>query len=124
MRILLVDDDPATLDVLDFALAMEGHEVLRATDGAEGLQMARAQRPDLMIVDSMMPVMDGITMAKEIRQDPVLANAPVLMLTAKAMQNDVWAGWQAGVDSYITKPLDVDILRAEIDRVCGPALVR
>jgi DNA-binding response OmpR family regulator len=103
---------------------MEGHEVLRATDGAEGLQMARAQRPDLMIVDSMMPVMDGITMAKEIRQDPVLANAPVLMLTAKAMQNDVWAGWQAGVDSYITKPLDVDILRAEIDRVCGPALVR
>jgi adenylate cyclase len=121
MKVLLVDDDPATLDVLEFALTLEGHQVLRALDGSEGLSRAQEDRPDVIIVDSMMPVMDGITLTRLLRADADLKHIPILMLTAKVMSTDVWAGWQAGVDSYITKPLDFQVLQAEIDRVAGAA---
>lgn len=119
MRILLVDDDPATLEVLEFALMLAGHEIVSAADGAEGLARAKREQPDLIIVDSMMPVMDGISLTKRLRDDASFDDMPILMLTAKAMNSDVWSGWQAGVDSYITKPLNMDILQAEIDRVIG-----
>jgi DNA-binding response OmpR family regulator len=121
MKVLVIDDDPATLDVLEFALTLEGHQVLRALDGSEGLARLEAERPDVVIVDSMMPVMDGIAFTRTLREDAALRHTPVLMLTAKVMATDVWAGWQAGVDSYITKPLDFEVLQAEIDRVAGAA---
>lgn len=116
-RILLVDDDPATLDVLEFSLSLDGHETARALDGRQGLDEVTRFSPDLVILDSMMPVMDGLTTARELRADPRTARIPIVMLTAKAMASDVWAGYQAGVDSYITKPLDLDVLMAEIGRL-------
>jgi DNA-binding response OmpR family regulator len=121
MRILIADDDPWTLDVLALSLGLDGHEILRASDGAEALAQARGVRPDLAIVDWMMPVMDGISLVRSLRADGELSGLPVLMLTAKSMDDDVWAGWQSGVDAYVTKPLDVEVLRREIERICGSA---
>jgi two-component system alkaline phosphatase synthesis response regulator PhoP len=116
-RILLVDDDPATLDVIDFAFQLEGHETFTAVNGREGVARAVELLPDLIVLDSMMPVMDGLTAARRMREIPELAETPIIMLTAKAMSSDVWAGWQAGVDSYITKPLDLQVLIAEMARI-------
>lgn len=116
-RILLVDDDGPTLDVLTLSLTLDGHETHRASNGRDGLALAAAVRPDLVVLDQMMPVMDGLTAARHIRSTASIAETPIVMLTAKVMESDVWAGWQAGVDSYLTKPLDLDVLTAEMARL-------
>lgn len=116
-RILLVDDDPETLDVLDFSLTLDGHDVLRAENGSEGVELARTAQPDLIVLDSMMPVMDGLTAARMLRDDPQTATIPVLMLTARAGDADHWRGYQAGVATYVTKPLDLEVLQGEIARL-------
>lgn len=116
-RILLVDDDGPTLDVLTLSLTLDGHEAHRAENGRDGVALAAAIRPDLIVLDQMMPLMDGLTAARHIRATPAIADIPIVMLTAKAMESDVWAGWQAGVDSYLTKPLDLDVLTAEMSRL-------
>lgn len=120
MRILLVDDDPQTLDVLDFAMMLDGHETLRAVDGREALTKARTAHPDVIVLDQMMPVMDGLEAARRLRADATTRSIPVVMLTARATDADVWAGYQAGVASYVTKPLDLDVLQGEIDRLLAP----
>lgn len=116
-KILLVDDDPATLDVITFTFVLDGHQTLTAENGREALELALQERPDVIVIDSMMPVMDGLEATKAIRNIPELADTPIIMLTAKAMDADVWAGWQAGVSSYITKPLDLGVLISEMERV-------
>lgn len=122
-RILIVDDDPQTLDVLDFCLTLEGHDVLRAVNGEEALATARAENPELIVLDSMMPVMDGITAARQLREDPDTSAIPIVMLTARATDTDIWEGYQSGVASYVTKPLDLDVLQAELERFSNGALV-
>ncbi|MBW3618971.1 MAG: response regulator [Actinobacteria bacterium] len=116
-RILLVDDDGPTLDVLTLSLTLDGHEAHRAENGRDGIALAAALLPDLIVLDQMMPVMDGLTAARHIRATAGIADTPIVMLTAKVMESDVWAGWQAGVDSYLTKPLDLDVLTAEMARL-------
>ena len=116
-RILLVDDDPSTLDVITFTFSLEGHQTLTAENGQQAIDVARRDRPDLIVIDSMMPVMDGMTATRILRETPELCHVPIIMLTAKAMDADIWAGWQAGVSSYITKPLDVCVLIAEMERI-------
>lgn len=122
-RILLVDDDPQTLDVLDFSMVVGGHETLRAVDGRQAVELARGEQPDLIVLDSMMPVMDGLEAARQLRADAVTRAIPIVMLTAKATDDDVWAGYQAGVASYVTKPLDLEVLQGEIDRLTGSGTV-
>ena len=116
-RILIVDDDAATLDMLRFALSLDGHETVTAADGQAGLEAAVTVLPDLVVLDSMMPRMDGLTAARLMRDIAELDGIPIIMLTAKAMSSDIWAGWEAGVDSYITKPLDLRLLSAEMARI-------
>lgn len=116
-RILLVDDDGPTLDVLTLSLTLDGHETHRAANGRDGVALAVELRPDLIVLDQMMPVMDGLTAARHIRATAGIAETPIVMLTAKVMESDMWAGWQAGVDSYLTKPLDLDVLTAEMARL-------
>lgn len=120
-RILLVDDDRPTLDVLTLSLTLDGYEVHHATNGAEAVELAAAVRPHLIVLDQMMPVMDGLTAARRIREMIAIAETPIVMLTAKVMEADVWAGWQAGVDSYLTKPLDLEVLTAEMLRLGVPS---
>ncbi len=105
-HILIVDDSPMNLDILQTRLAVHGYEMLRATDGEEALAMARAKQPDLILLDIMMPKMDGIEVCRHLKEDPSLPFMPIIMVTAKADSKDIVAGLEAGADEYLTKPVD------------------
>jgi len=116
-QVLIVDDDPRNLDVLDIALRLEGHDTIRAVNGRQALDLADRHLPDLIVLDSMMPELDGIEVARELRGDPRFRQTPVIMATARALDADIWEGWQAGVDSYLVKPLDLRLLQQELARL-------
>jgi len=112
--VLVVDDDPVILKLLEVNFEMEGFEVVRAADGFEGLERARAVRPDIVVLDVMMPRMTGYEVAKALREDDDTAHIPIIFVTARAQSSDVERGMELGVDDYITKPFDpLDL----IDRV-------
>ncbi len=102
--ILVADDEPALLRLMSFVLQKQGHVMLTATNGEEALQMVREQRPDLVVLDIMMPRLDGFQVAERIRSEPEIAGIPIVMLSAKAQDEDVERGLAAGVNTYITKP--------------------
>jgi DNA-binding response OmpR family regulator len=105
--VLLVDDEPDIRRILQFTLAAEGYEVSTAGDGDEAVAMAEELCPDVMILDVMMPGRDGFAVLEAVRANPELQGVRVLMLSAKATDDDVWAGWRAGADCYLTKPFDI-----------------
>jgi len=105
-KILVVDDEVPVATVIKANLEIEGYEVETAYDGNEGLQKARQFKPDLILLDVMMPEKDGWTVLQEIRQDPELKETPVVMLTALSQATDIARGWESGVDCYLTKPFD------------------
>ena len=110
--VLVVDDDPVIQQLLRLNFEMEGYSVLTAGDGVEGLERARGERPDAVVLDIMMPRMDGLEVARALKRDPNTAAIPVLLLSAKAQQADLEAGWATGADDYVTKPFDpLDLLR-------------
>jgi DNA-binding response OmpR family regulator len=104
--ILIVEDNPESLDILRARLTAHNYEVITAPDGEAGLTMAREQQPDLILLDIMMPKMDGIEVCRRIKEDPSLPFMPIIMVTAKADSKDVVAGLEAGGDEYLTKPVD------------------
>jgi sigma-B regulation protein RsbU (phosphoserine phosphatase) len=112
--ILIVDDNPAILDILQTRLAANHYEIITATDGEAGLAMAREKQPDLILLDIMMPKMDGIEVCRHLRADPSLPFMPIIMVTAKADSKDVVAGLEAGGDEYLTKPVDQAALVARV----------
>ncbi len=118
-RILVVEDNPDIVRLLKSQLSSR-HLVLTAADGEEGLAIARRERPDLVITDFMMPRMDGLTMIKALRADPLLVDLPIIMLTAKTDIEDRLAGRQAGADVYLTKPFSP----RELDAAIGQQLKR
>ncbi len=103
-RILVVDDDVESLKLIGMMLQRQGYEVILASNGQQALDRALADRPDLIILDVMMPVMDGYEVCRRLRQDPITQNIPILMFTAKTMVDDKVAGFEAGADDYLTKP--------------------
>jgi class 3 adenylate cyclase len=113
-RILVVDDNPANLEILETRLARQDYEVITAKDGDEALIAARAQTPDLILLDVMMPGKDGIQVCRELKADPSLPFMPVILVTAKADPDDIVAGLDAGGDEYITKPVDHAALVARV----------
>lgn len=102
--ILVVEDEHDILDLLDYNLHQEGFQVLKAVDGLEGLRLAQRERPDLIILDLMLPKMDGKEVCRRIRQGEETRGIPVLMLTAKAEEVDRIIGFEIGADDYVTKP--------------------
>ena len=110
--ILVADDEPALLRLMEFVLAKQGHNLITATNGEEALAEARRQRPDLIVLDIMMPRMDGYQVAEAIRADADLKGTPIIMLSAKAQDEDIARGLEAGVDQYVTKPFSPDELTA------------
>jgi two-component system alkaline phosphatase synthesis response regulator PhoP len=104
--VLVVDDDPVIQKLLQVNFEMEGYDVVIAGDGEEGLAMAREERPDLVLLDVMMPKMNGLDVAAALRADEVTEAIPIIMLSAKAQASDVQAGLDLGVDDYVTKPFD------------------
>ena len=101
-----MEDDPVILRLLEVNFELEGFEVLSAHDGAEGIEMARDQRPDLVISDIMMPNVSGIELVEQLKGDAATAGIPIILLSAKAQSADVKAGMEAGADDYITKPFE------------------
>ncbi len=118
-RILLVDDDPVILDLLAVNFELEGFVVLRATDGVEGVERARADQPDVIVSDIMMPRRSGLELLAEVKADPATAHIPVVLLSAKGLAADVRAGLDAGADEYVTKPFEPDDLLARVDKLLG-----
>ncbi|HSD50643.1 MAG TPA: response regulator [Candidatus Methylomirabilis sp.] len=113
-RILIVDDNPQNLDIFRTRLGIHGYEILTASDGEEGLAAAREKLPDLILLDVMMPKMDGIEVCRRLKQDPTLPFMPIIMATAKADPKDIVAGLEAGGDEYVTKPVDQAALVARV----------
>ena len=105
-KILVVEDDPATLRLMDYTLRHEGYQVLTASNGLEGLRKARNDAPDLIIMDVMLPGMDGFEVCHQLRAEPATAHLPVLMLSAKAQEIDKKTGLKWGADDYLAKPAD------------------
>lgn len=110
-KILIADDDPVILKLLQVNLEMEGYEVVAAEDGEAALHKARATMPDLIILDIMMPKMDGMTARQALLEMPDLKDTPVIFLSARAQLADIQKGYEAGVTEYVTKPFDpLDLL--------------
>src|SRR6267142_1301401 len=103
-KILVVDDEPDAIELIKFNLKAGGYEVITAADGEEALKKARAVLPDLIILDLMLPEVDGLEVCKILRRDPSTSAIPIIMLTAKAAEIDRVLGLELGADDYITKP--------------------
>ncbi len=109
-KILVVDDEPTIVRLMEFILARQGHEMLVAVNGEEALQKVQVHAPDLVLLDIMMPRIDGYEVARRLRADPQTAALPIVMLSAKAQEEDVRKGLEVGVDEYITKPFSPEHL--------------
>ena len=108
--ILIVDDDPAITTLLKLSFELEGHVVMTASNGAEALELARHVHPAAMVVDVMMPEMDGLELIRRLRDNPLTVDIPIVCLSAKALGADVDAGFEAGADDYVAKPCDFEEL--------------
>lgn len=113
-KILVVDDEKNILELVRFNLAREGHQVFISLDGASALEQARSEIPDLIVLDIMLPEMDGLEVCRELRRDPVTKDIPILMLSAKADELDRVLGLEMGADDYVTKPFSPRELVARV----------
>ena len=113
-RILVADDNAMNVDILRTRLAAHGYEILIAADGEEAVEVARRERPDLILLDIMMPKLDGLEVCRRLRADPGLPFMPIILVTAKGDTKDVVAGLEAGGDEYLTKPVDQAALLARV----------
>jgi DNA-binding response OmpR family regulator len=105
-KILVVEDDPSALRLAEYALSQEGYQVITASDGLEGLKKARNEHPDLVILDVMLPGLDGYEVCQQLRHEPETAKLTILMLSAKAREIDQDTGLKMGADAYLAKPSD------------------
>ncbi len=115
--ILVIDDDELVSRTLQRTLRLYDHQVMVANSGTEGLQTARRHPPDLFILDIMMPGADGYQVCRQIRGDPLLAELPVLFLTAKAKDEDKIEGFRAGADDYLVKPFNIEELQLRVKAI-------
>src|SRR5580692_7518593 len=113
-RILIVDDNETNRDILRTRLTPQGYELLEAADGEETLKLVREQLPDLILLDVMMPKIDGIEVCRQVKGDAGLPFIAIILVTAKADTKDVIAGFEAGADEYLTKPVDQAALVARV----------
>lgn len=113
-KILIVDDDIETLRLVGLMLQRQGYKIVAASNGQQALAMAKTEQPDLILLDIMMPDMDGYEVTKQIRSDPETKTTPIIMFTAKSMVDDKVAGFDAGVDDYLTKPTHPAELTAHV----------
>jgi DNA-binding response OmpR family regulator len=119
-KILIVEDYPHIVDVLKIRLEAAGYEVVAAGDGQEGLNMARSEKPDLIILDVMLPKMNGYKVCRLLKFDVKYKNIPIFLLTARAKPEDIQTGKATGANEYIIKPYDPQELLATIRRYLAP----
>jgi DNA-binding response OmpR family regulator len=118
-RVLIAEDESNIVESLRFVLSREGYEVSHALDGAEALSVARRERPDVLVLDLMLPKLSGFDVLKELRAEDGTKTLPVLMLTAKGQAHDRQAAEGLGVDAFMTKPFSNADVVAEIARITG-----
>jgi len=114
-KILIVDDEPQLVELLKIRLEANDYEVLVAVDGKEGLKIARSKKPDLIILDLMLPKIDGFALCRMLKFDEKYKNIPIIMFTARAQESDKKLGKEVGADAYITKPFDPQVLLKKIE---------
>jgi len=119
-RVLVVDDHPPTVRLIQNALEQEGFSVISAANGAECLIAVHRDQPDLVILDVIMPVMDGFQTLRVLREDDHTRSLPVIILSIRDSDQDVLKGWRIGADFYLTKPFKLDDLLAAVRRVLAP----
>jgi DNA-binding response OmpR family regulator len=119
-KVLVCDDDPVILKLLQVNLELEGYEVITGRNGEEAVRMARAELPDLIILDIMMPLLDGYQACSQIKSQEATKDIPVIFLSAKAQHSDIQKGIAHGVAAYMTKPFDPNELLAIIERLTEP----
>ena len=112
--ILVVDDNPANIDIIEMRLASQGYRIITAVDGEEAIAQAHAHKPDLILLDVMMPKKDGFQVCRELKGDPSLPFMPIILVTAKGDTKDIIAGLESGGDEYLTKPVDTAALLARV----------
>ena len=118
-KILIVDDEPDIIEILKFVLETQGYECITASDGEMGLNLAREISPDLIILDVMMPKINGYKVSRFLKFDEKYKNIPILMLTARSQEEDKIIGEETGADEYITKPFDVDFVVQKVKSYLG-----
>jgi len=121
-KILVVDDEIYIVHILDFSLGMEGYTVATALDGEQALEKARTEKPDLIVLDIMMPKLDGYEVCKAIKSNAATKGTPVILLSAKGRNVDQKMGFDVGADDYITKPFSPRKLVERINQLLGQAI--
>lgn len=116
MHALVIDDDPTIADMVALMLTIEGFDVTVAASGADGLLAALSDQPDVIVLDVMMPKVDGWQVASKLRNHAGLADVPIVFCTALSDDESTWQGWQSGAASWVTKPFDPGHLVAEVSR--------
>ena len=121
MQILVVDDDPNIIEMVKVNLEIEGFKVIYADNGKEGIEIAKRAKPDLILMDWMLPSMSGIDAVKLLKADPVSKDIPIFMLTARSQVNDIDQAFKAGADNYITKPFNpvelASVLQSKLNKI-------
>jgi adenylate cyclase len=112
--ILVVDDNPANIEIIEMRLASQGYRIITAADGEEAIAQARTHLPDLILLDVMMPKKDGFEVCRELKSDPSLPFMPIILVTAKGDTKDIIVGLESGGDEYLTKPVDTAALLARV----------
>ncbi|MBU1076869.1 MAG: response regulator [Spirochaetes bacterium] len=121
MKVLVIDDDPNITEMVKVNLELDGITVISASNGKDGVELAKSQNPDLILMDWMLPKMSGIDAVKLLRGDPSVMNIPIFMLTARSQVNDIDMAFQAGADNYITKPFNpvklAELLQNKLNKI-------
>ncbi|HEX8261244.1 MAG TPA: response regulator transcription factor [Allosphingosinicella sp.] len=120
-KILVCDDDPLLLDLVQFKLTARGYDSSAARDGGEAMAALAEQAPDAVVLDAMMPVLDGYEVLRRIRENPEFAELPVIMLTARRQEQDVLSALQLGANDYMVKPFSPEELVARLGRLLEAA---
>ena len=113
-KILIVEDDPSFSRAISHIIEKEGYDVITASNGMAGLRMAKDENPDLLILDVMLPGLDGFEICHQLRQDPQTEKLPIIMLSAKGQEIDKTTGLKVGANEYLTKPIDRALLLEKI----------
>jgi DNA-binding response OmpR family regulator len=118
-RILVAEDEPSIVLSLEFLLTEAGYEVFTAVNGADALQLAEQHKPDLLVLDIMLPVVNGFEVCRTVRSNPALSDMPILMLTARGREQEIARGLALGANAYVTKPFGTRELMSKIRELLG-----
>ena len=118
-KILVAEDEKQIADMIAFKLTNSGHQVIRAQDGEEAMKLVKRDLPDLIMLDAMMPGLNGFEVLRRLKADPALRSVPVIMVTAKGHERDVLSGLRGGAVDYVVKPFSLKELAARVDLALG-----